>query len=169
MSAAVRVTTGRSALIAVSTISKTRHNRSTVQPFLPEQTLENVVTILIGASVSEPHLGSSTRPPSVCLSVCLYIYISYVRHFWSRGPRATRKRKPAHLKLKGHMHACCIYVANASLSIYIYISYVRHSRSAAVATHVQQLSDNQQRRLEAETTHEREERLQQLSAAQVRS
>ena len=35
--------------------------------------------------------------------------------------------------------------------------------------HVQQLSDNQQRRLEAETTHEREERLQQLSAAQVRS
>ena len=37
------------------------------------------------------------------------------------------------------------------------------------STHVQQLSDNQQRRLEAETTHEREERLQQLSAAQVRS
>ena len=34
---------------------------------------------------------------------------------------------------------------------------------------LQQLSDNQQRRLEAETTHEREERLQQLSAAQVRS
>ena len=46
MSAAVRVTTGRSALIAVSTISKTRHNRSTVQPFLPEQTLENVVMII---------------------------------------------------------------------------------------------------------------------------
>ena len=65
---------------------------------------------LIGASVSEPHLGSSTRPLSVCLSVCqsVYIYISYVRHFWSRGPRATRKRKPAHLKFKGHMHACCI-------------------------------------------------------------
>ena len=55
----------------------------------------------IGASVSEPHLGSSTRP----LSVCLYIYISYVRHFWSRGPRAMRKCKPAHLKFKGHMHA----------------------------------------------------------------
>ena len=52
--------------------------------------------------------------PPVCLSV--YIYISYVRHFWSRGPRATRKRKPAHLKFKGHMHACCIYVANASLA-----------------------------------------------------
>ena len=72
---------------------------------------------IIGASVSESHLGSSTRPlsvcQSVCLSVCLY-YISYVRHFWSRGPRATRKRKPAHLKFKGHMHACCIYVANAS-------------------------------------------------------
>ena len=61
---------------------------------------------LIGASVSESHLGSSTRPLSVCLSV--YIYISYVRHFWSRGPRATRKRKPAHLKFKGHMLACCI-------------------------------------------------------------
>ena len=49
------------------------------------------------------------------------------------------------------MHA--VYVANASRAI----------------TTVQQLSDNQQRRLEAETTHEREERLQQLSAAQVRS
>ena len=82
----------------------------------------------------------------------VYIYISYVRHFWSRGPRATRKRKPAHLKFKGHMHECCIilYVANPSRAI-------------------TQLSDNQQRRLEAETTHEREERLQQLSAAQVRS
>ena len=68
-------------------------------------------TKVIGASVSESHLGSSTRPLSVCLSVCLYIF--YVRHFWSRGPRATRKRKPAHLKFKGHMHACCI-VANAS-------------------------------------------------------
>ena len=89
-------------------------------------------------------------------SVCLYIYISYVRHFLSRGPRATRKRKPAHLKSKGHMHACCIYASRA-------ITTYRAS------THVQQLSDNQQRRLEAETTHEREERLQQLSAAQVRS
>ena len=74
---------------------------------------------IIGASASEPHLGSSTRPLSVCQSVCLsiYIYISYVRHFWSRGPRATRKRKPAHLKFKGHMDACCIYVANASRAI----------------------------------------------------
>ena len=73
-------------------------------------------SFLIGASVSESHLGSSTRPLSVCLSVYIYIYIyiSYVRHFWSRGPRATRKRKPAHLKFKGHMHACRIYVANAS-------------------------------------------------------
>ena len=41
--------------------------------------------ILIGASVSEPHLGSSTRPLSVCqsvsLSVCqsVYIYI-YIYH-----------------------------------------------------------------------------------------
>ena len=81
------------------------------------------ILLVIGASVSEPHLGSSTRPLSVCLSVCLYIYIyiyiSYVRHLWSRGPRATRKRKPAHLKFKGHMHACCIilYVANASRAI----------------------------------------------------
>ena len=82
--------------------------------------------------------------------------ISYVRHFWSRGPRATRKRKPAHLKFKGHMPACCIYVAG-------------HHYTYRASTHVQQLSDNQQRRLEAETTHEREERLQQLSAAQVRS
>ena len=105
-----------------------------------------------------PTLGvQRARCLSVCLSIYIYIYIyiSYVRHFWSRGPRATRKRKPAHLKFKGHMHACCIilYVANASRA----------------STHVQQLSDNQQRRLEAETTHEREERLQQLSAAQVRS
>ena len=53
------------------------------------------------------------------------------------------------------MHA--VYVANASRAI------------NRASTHVQQLSDNQQRRLEAETTHEREERLQQLSAAQVRS
>ena len=30
---------------------------------------------IIGASVSEPHLGSSTRPLSVSLSVCLSIYI----------------------------------------------------------------------------------------------
>ena len=27
---------------------------------------------VIGASVSEPHLGSSTRPLSVCLSVYIY-------------------------------------------------------------------------------------------------
>ena len=104
---------------------------------------------------------------SVCLSVCLYIYIiiynniiSYVRHFWSRGPRATRKRKPAQLKFKGHMHACCIICSKRQPG---------HHYTYRASTHVQQLSDNQQRRLEAETTHEREERLQQLSAAQVRS
>ena len=103
--------------------------------------------------------------PPVCQSVSLsvyiyiYIYISYVRHFWSRGPRATRKRKPAHLKFKGHMHACCICSKRQRGHHYTY----------RASTHVQQLSDNQQRRLEAETTHEREERLQQLSAAQVRS
>ena len=34
---------------------------------------------IIGASVSEPHLGSSTRPLSVSLSVCLSIYI-YIYH-----------------------------------------------------------------------------------------
>ena len=44
-----------------------------------------------------------------------------------------------------------------------------HHYTYRASTHVQQLSDNQQRRLEAETTHEREERLQQLPAAQVRS
>ena len=36
-----------------------------------------------------------------------------------------------------------------------------HHYTYRASTHVQQLSDNQQRRLEAETTHEREERLQQ--------
>ena len=35
--------------------------------------------ILIGASVSEPHLGSSTRPLSVCQSVSLSVYI-YIYH-----------------------------------------------------------------------------------------
>ena len=35
-----------------------------------------------------------------------------------------------------------------------------HHYTYRASTHVQQLSDNQQRRLEAETTHEREERLQ---------
>ena len=34
---------------------------------------------IIGASVSEPHLGSSTRPLSVCLSVYIYIYIYITR------------------------------------------------------------------------------------------
>ena len=87
----------------------------------------------IGASVSEPHLGSSTRPLSVSLSVCLSI--SYVRHFWSRGPRATRKRKPAHLKFKGHMHACCIilYVANASRAITTLIERL-HMYSSSLIT-----------------------------------
>ena len=98
---------------------------------------------------------------SVSLSVCLYIYISYVRHFWSRGPRATRKRKPAHLKFKGHMHACMLYTIICSKR------QPGHHYTYRASTHVQQLSDNQQRRLEAETTHEREERLQQLSAAQI--
>ena len=43
-----------------------------------------------------------------------------------------------------------------------------HHYTYRASTHVQQLSDKQQRRLEAETTHERGA-LQQLSAAQVRS
>ena len=86
---------------------------------------------IIGASVSESHLGSSTRPLSVCLSII--IYISYVRNFWSRGPRATRKRKPAHLKFKGHMHACCIYVANASRAITTLIERL-HMYSSSLIT-----------------------------------
>ena len=50
------------------------------------------VILVIGASVSEHPLGSSTCPLSVCL------YISYVS-FWPRGgPRATRKRKAGSLK-----------------------------------------------------------------------
>ena len=69
--------------------------------------------------------------PPVCLSVCLYI--SYVRHFWSRGPRATRKRKPAHLKFKSHMHACCIYVANASRAITTLIERL-HMYSSSLIT-----------------------------------
>ena len=65
----------------------------------------------------------------------IYIYISYVRHFWSRGPRATRKRKPAHLKFKGHMHACCIllYVANASRAITTLIERL-HMYSSSLIT-----------------------------------
>ena len=80
--------------------------------------------------------------PPVCLSIYIYIYIyiyyiyiSYVRHFWSRGPRATRKRKPAHLKFKGHMHACCIilYVANASRAITTLIERL-HMYSSSLIT-----------------------------------
>ena len=130
--------------------------------------------IVIGASVSEPHLGSSTRPLSVSLSVYIYIYIyiyiSYVRHFWSRGPRATRKRKPAHLKFKGHMHACCI-VANASRAITTLIERLHMYSSSLITSsagwklrlHLKKrsvYSSSLQHRLEAETTHEREERLQ---------
>ena len=109
----------------------------------------------------------------------VYIYISYVRHFWSRGPRATRKRKPAHLKFKGHMHACCI-VANASRAITTLIERLHMYSSSLITSsagwklrlHLKErsvYSSSLQHRLEAETTHEREERLQQLSAAQVRS
>ena len=70
--------------------------------------------------------------PPVCLSI--YIYISYVRHFWSRGPRATRKRKPAHLKFKGHMHACCIYVANASRAITTLIERLHMYSSSLISS-----------------------------------
>ena len=91
--------------------------------------------------------------PAVCLSVCLSVCqsvslsvcqsvslsvcqsVSYVRHFWSRGPRATRKRKPAHLKFKGHMNACCIllYVANASRAITTLIERL-HMYSSSLRT-----------------------------------
>ena len=54
----------------------------------------------------------------------------------------------------------------------VYSSSLQH-RLEAETTHEREerlrYSINQRRRLEAETTHEREERLQQLSAAQVRS
>ena len=80
--------------------------------------------------------------PPVCLSVCLsvYIYISYVRHFWSRGPRATRKRKPVHLKFKGHMHACCIYVANASRAITTLIERLHMYSSSLITSNARPLS-----------------------------
>ena len=62
-------------------------------------------------------------------------------------------------------HACMLYICSKRQP--------GHHYTYRASTHVQQLSDNQQRRLEAETTNEREERLQQrlqqLSAAQVRS
>ena len=84
------------------------------------------IPLVIGASVSESHLWSSTRRLSV------YIYRTSV-NFWSRGPRATRKRKPAHLKFKGHMHACCIYVANASRAITTLIERL-HMYSSSLIT-----------------------------------
>ena len=112
-------------------------------------------------------------------SVCRYIYITYVRHFWSRGPRATRKRKPAHLKFNGHMHACCIYVANASRAITTLIerlhmyssSLITNSAGWKLRLHMRErsvYSSSLQHRLEAETTHEREKHLQQLSDNQQR-
>ena len=85
------------------------------------------VHVLKSGLLAKSHLGSSTRPLSVCL------YISYVRHFWSRGPRATRKRRPAHLKFKGHMHACCIYVAKASRAITTLIERL-HMYSSSLIT-----------------------------------
>ena len=47
-----------------------------------ENRFSNVCRLrIIGASVSESHLGSSTRPLSVSLSVCLSIYIYiYIYH-----------------------------------------------------------------------------------------
>ena len=38
----------------------------------------SIIHVVIGASVSESHLGSSTRPLSVCQSVYIYIYILYI-------------------------------------------------------------------------------------------
>ena len=73
---------------------------------------------------SNPYIESTTVLSDI---------ISYVRHFCSRGPRATRKRKPAHLKFKGHMHACCIYVANASRAITTLIERL-HMYSSSLIT-----------------------------------
>ena len=53
-------------------------------------------------------------------SHCTFTAVSPLlkKYFWSRGgPRATRKRKPAHLKFKGHMRWRYGYVANASLAV----------------------------------------------------
>ena len=125
---------------------------------------------LIGASVSEPHLGSSTRP----LSVYIHVYIYYiVRPSFLPAVPALRAnvRKPAHLKFKGHMHACCIYVAKASWAITTLIerlhmyssSLITSSAGEKLRLHMRErsvYSSSLQHRLEAETTHEREERLQ---------
>ena len=69
---------------------------------LAVRTLLNIARYRIASRVpaNRAKLGAQRTP---CLPVCLY-RVSYVRHSWSRGsPRATRKRKPAHLKFKGHM------------------------------------------------------------------
>ena len=50
-------------------------------------------TSIIGASVSEPHLRTSTRPLSVCL------YISYVSHFDpAEAPALRAKTRPLSVK-----------------------------------------------------------------------
>ena len=45
------------------------------------------ILLVIGASVSESHLGSSTRPLSVCQSVYIYIYIIRPSFLSPRPPR----------------------------------------------------------------------------------
>ena len=61
--------------------------------------------LLIGASLSEPHLVRTM----ISLSVYIYMYIYIVRTaFWSRvGPPrkcATRKRIAGRIRVRGHTH-----------------------------------------------------------------
>ena len=82
-------------------------------------------TSIIGASVSEPHLKTSTRPLSVCL------YISYVSHFGPENeerPRSPRTwEESLRLRLHTELHdivlRCMILVY---IIIHIHLQLHRH-------------------------------------------
>ena len=121
---------GRPALRPDPSPSRMRINREGLGTKLHRIVMNRHTTI---ARCAANNWGERERWEFNAPPVCLYI--SYVRHFWSRGPRATRKRKPAHLKFKGHMHACCIilYVANASRAITTLIERL-HMYSSSLIT-----------------------------------